>query len=287
MRLRHRDILRRGVDPRHRPRPAARAVRQSSPAPQPMSSADRPASGVKDRSSPPQCASTCLADIAQPRRVQPVQHRRRSRRVPPILRHGAEMRGLRRRRSSCLRLPWPVPIRTAPPTTRHMARTMARIVMKFGGTSMAGIDRIRNVAARVKREVAAGHQVAVVVSAMAGETDRLVGFLPRGLRALRSARIRRRRLGGRAGDQRPAGDRAAGGGRARAQLARLAIADQDIRRARLRAHRRDRHGRARRRAVGWLRGGDPRVSRGSPTTAGSRRWGAAAPTPRRWRWRRR
>ncbi|OYY66141.1 aspartate kinase [Sphingomonas sp. 28-62-11] len=53
---------------------------------------------------------------------------------------------------------------------------MARIVMKFGGTSMAGIERIRNVAARVKREVAAGHQVAVVVSAMAGETDRLVNF---------------------------------------------------------------------------------------------------------------
>jgi len=53
---------------------------------------------------------------------------------------------------------------------------MARIVMKFGGTSMAGIERIRNVAARVKREVEAGNQVAVVVSAMAGETDRLVGF---------------------------------------------------------------------------------------------------------------
>jgi aspartate kinase len=53
---------------------------------------------------------------------------------------------------------------------------MARIVMKFGGTSMAGIERIRSVAARVKREVEAGHQVAVVVSAMAGETDRLVGF---------------------------------------------------------------------------------------------------------------
>jgi aspartate kinase len=53
---------------------------------------------------------------------------------------------------------------------------MARIVMKFGGTSMAGIERIRNVAARVKREVDAGNQVAVVVSAMAGETDRLVGF---------------------------------------------------------------------------------------------------------------
>jgi aspartate kinase len=53
---------------------------------------------------------------------------------------------------------------------------MARIVMKFGGTSMAGTERIRNVANRVKREVEAGNQVAVVVSAMAGETDRLVNF---------------------------------------------------------------------------------------------------------------
>ncbi len=53
---------------------------------------------------------------------------------------------------------------------------MARIVMKFGGTSMAGTERIRTVAALVKREVDAGNQVAVVVSAMAGETDRLVQF---------------------------------------------------------------------------------------------------------------
>ena len=53
---------------------------------------------------------------------------------------------------------------------------MARIVMKFGGTSMAGIERIRNVARRIKHEVDAGHQVAVVVSAMSGETDRLVNF---------------------------------------------------------------------------------------------------------------
>ena len=51
---------------------------------------------------------------------------------------------------------------------------MARIVMKFGGTSMAGMERIRNVAARVRREAEAGNQVLVVVSAMAGETDRLV-----------------------------------------------------------------------------------------------------------------
>ena len=48
--------------------------------------------------------------------------------------------------------------------------------MKFGGTSMAGIERIRSVAARVRREVEACNQVAVVVSAMAGETDRLVQF---------------------------------------------------------------------------------------------------------------
>ena len=53
---------------------------------------------------------------------------------------------------------------------------MARIVMKFGGTSMAGMERIRNVAARVRHVVAQGNEVAVVVSAMAGETDRLVGF---------------------------------------------------------------------------------------------------------------
>ncbi len=53
---------------------------------------------------------------------------------------------------------------------------MARIVMKFGGTSMAGMERIRNVAARVKYVVEQGNEVAVVVSAMAGETDRLVNF---------------------------------------------------------------------------------------------------------------
>ena len=51
---------------------------------------------------------------------------------------------------------------------------MPRIVMKFGGTSMAGIERIRNVAERVMREAQAGNEVLVVVSAMAGETDRLV-----------------------------------------------------------------------------------------------------------------
>ena len=53
---------------------------------------------------------------------------------------------------------------------------MARLVMKFGGTSVADLDRIRNVARHVKREVDAGHQVAVVVSAMAGVTNQLVAW---------------------------------------------------------------------------------------------------------------
>jgi aspartate kinase len=53
---------------------------------------------------------------------------------------------------------------------------MARIVMKFGGTSVADINRIHNVARHVKREVDAGNEVAVVVSAMAGKTNELVAW---------------------------------------------------------------------------------------------------------------
>ena len=53
---------------------------------------------------------------------------------------------------------------------------MSRIVMKFGGTSVATVERIRNVAAHVKREVDAGHEVAVVVSAMSGATNQLVAW---------------------------------------------------------------------------------------------------------------
>ncbi len=53
---------------------------------------------------------------------------------------------------------------------------MAIIAMKFGGTSVADLDRIRHVAGLVKREVERGNKVAVVVSAMAGETNKLVGW---------------------------------------------------------------------------------------------------------------
>jgi aspartate kinase len=64
---------------------------------------------------------------------------------------------------------------------------MARLVMKFGGTSVADIERIRNVARHVKREVDAGHEVAVVVSAMSGATNQLVGWC-RDASALHDAR---------------------------------------------------------------------------------------------------
>ena len=62
-----------------------------------------------------------------------------------------------------------------------------RLVMKFGGTSVATVERIRNVARHVKREVEAGYDVAVVVSAMAGKTNELVGWCTRGVRPLRSS----------------------------------------------------------------------------------------------------
>ncbi|HVY42930.1 MAG: aspartate kinase [Bacteroidota bacterium] len=64
---------------------------------------------------------------------------------------------------------------------------MTVLVMKFGGTSVANVDRIRNVARHVKREVDAGNRVAVVVSAMAGVTNQLVGWV-REASALHDAR---------------------------------------------------------------------------------------------------
>ncbi len=64
---------------------------------------------------------------------------------------------------------------------------MARLVMKFGGTSVGDMDRIRNVARLVKREVDAGHEVAVAVSAMSGKTNELVA-LTKDAAALHDAR---------------------------------------------------------------------------------------------------
>ena len=54
---------------------------------------------------------------------------------------------------------------------------LARIVVKFGGTSVANVERISNAARHIKREVEAGNEVAVVVSAMSGKTNELVGWV--------------------------------------------------------------------------------------------------------------
>src|ERR1700722_8721920 len=53
---------------------------------------------------------------------------------------------------------------------------MSLLVLKFGGTSVGDIERIKNAASKVVAEVQRGNKVAVVVSAMAGVTDQLIGF---------------------------------------------------------------------------------------------------------------
>ena len=164
---------------------------------------------------------------------------------------------------------------------------MPRIVMKFGGTSVADLDRIRNVAARVKREVDAGNQVAVVVSAMAGATNQLVAWCQE-LSPLHDAREYDAVVA--TGEQVTTG--------------LLAIALQEIGvEARswlgwqIPIRTDDAHGKARidgdrgRRAdpTAWQRARSrwSPASRGSDRTTASPRWAAAAPTPRRWRWPRR
>ncbi|NQX79524.1 MAG: aspartate kinase, partial [Hyphomicrobiaceae bacterium] len=64
---------------------------------------------------------------------------------------------------------------------------MARVVMKFGGTSVANLDCIRNASKHVKREFESGNEVAVVVSAMSGTTNQLVEWV-RDLSTLYDAR---------------------------------------------------------------------------------------------------
>ena len=53
---------------------------------------------------------------------------------------------------------------------------MALIVQKYGGTSVGSIDRIKNVASRIKAEREKGHKVIAVISAMGGETDKLIAL---------------------------------------------------------------------------------------------------------------
>jgi aspartate kinase len=68
-------------------------------------------------------------------------------------------------------------MRHALATARNASFLVTLVVQKYGGTSVADLDRIRNVAARIKRHVTAGEKVAVVVSAMAGTTNQLVGWV--------------------------------------------------------------------------------------------------------------
>ena len=137
---------------------------------------------------------------------------------------------------------------------------MARLVMKFGGTSVADIDRIRNVARHVKREVAAGHEVAVVVSAMAGTTNRLVDWC-REAASLHDAREYDAVVA--SGEQVSAGLLAItleSHGHQRPLLAGLAAADPHLRRPRLGAHPRGQRGRADQALQGARRGrGDRRL----------------------------
>jgi len=74
----------------------------------------------------------------------------------------------------------PAAIRQLRPDVRpavSQGQPVARIVVKFGGTSVANVERIRQAARHVKREFDAGNEVAVVVSAMSGKTNELVGWV--------------------------------------------------------------------------------------------------------------
>ena len=119
--------------------------------------------------------------------------------------------------AGCAIRAWPEPCARPLPALDYSSpeSPMPRLVMKFGGTSVATVERIRNVARHVKREVEAGYDVAVVVSAMAGKTNELVAWCKEASAPLRSAGIRRGRRLRRAGDLRPARHRPAGDGRRR------------------------------------------------------------------------
>ena len=166
-----------------------------SPPPQPMSSRRQPLEGPERPVVPLETLHRKLADELQPNRVELVQRRELAVGVPPFGGHPRELghlgvvHGRCSGGAACLghrhlpkawraesRLSRAVPASMYGPQNPHAPPAMAKIVMKFGGTSVADIARIRNVARLVKREVDAGHEVAVVVSAMAGETNKLVAW---------------------------------------------------------------------------------------------------------------
>jgi aspartate kinase len=86
------------------------------------------------------------------------------RRVPPGAAAPAKSRAFSRR------------FLDSPRAERYGHRPLALVVQKFGGTSVANLERMRNVAERALRTQREGHEVVVIVSAMAGETNRLLGL---------------------------------------------------------------------------------------------------------------
>ncbi len=90
------------------------------------------------------------------------------------------------RRIAAMRVPATAVSHSRDRNKKALPDPMARLVMKFGGTSVADIDRIRNVARHVQREVAAGNEIAVIVSAMAGKTDELVALCKEASRSYNS-----------------------------------------------------------------------------------------------------
>ena len=165
---RDRDQLGRGIDPGDRGAQAGERLGQQARA-----AADVERGLALQRRAAALVALPMLVDhvaqIFEPHRVELVQHRLGAIRVPPVARLARELRDFAGDDACFAHGP---PLTGRAPLAQ--GAQLPRIVMKFGGTSMAGIERIRNVASRVQREAEAGNQVLVVVSAMAGETDRLV-----------------------------------------------------------------------------------------------------------------
>jgi aspartate kinase len=162
---------------------------------------------------------------------------------------------------------------------------MARIVLKFGGTSVGDTDRIRNVARKVKAEVARGNQVAVVVSAMSGATNQLVKWGQRHRPAARSPGVRR-------GSWPPASKVTIGllalalqqeGVKARSWVSWQIPIKTDNSHARARILDIDTSSMALTMAQGEVPGRARFPGRGGPTDA-SPPWGAADPILRQWRW---
>ena len=83
---------------------------------------------------------------------------------------------------------------------------MALIVQKYGGTSVGDVDRIANVARRVAARKEQGDDIVVVVSAMAGETDRLIGLANKIVNTPNERELDVLNFYGRTGDDCPVGD---------------------------------------------------------------------------------